>query len=266
MQPKWILRNKYKLMVFIVLLYVGVDIWQHKGQAMLLLPKNFPTHSIYAASPKINTGFINSDKHWKKAVNSKDILAGLNKEQSGFECDVYFHSDKNIFQVHHDWDKSTGLNLEDLLLQYQQKELSAGIWLDFKNLDDTNQNASLKQLILLRSKFNLQNKLLVESKRADLLNAFCDSGFFTSFYTPMFNPFKIDDADTNQWVDSLTSVLSHSKVNALSGYYFQYPLLKYYFPKYPVLIWSANDRFSLVNWMFQRKIAADKTVFIVLNP
>jgi len=263
---KWIFKNKYKLMVFIVGLYVVVDVLQHKGQTRLLFPKSFPAYKTAITFPENGSILNNTNKDWKKGVNTIERLNSLNVDQSGFECDVYFNIKKNIFEVYHDWNKSTRLALEELLSQYKKQKLTAGIWLDFKNLDDSNSVASLDYLIGLKNKFGLRQKILVESGRADLLTSFADSGFFTSYYTPMFNPYKINDAETKLWVDSISSVIKSSKLSALSGYYFQYPFLKFYFPDYPVLIWASNDRFSLVNWLFNRKILADKTVFISLSP
>ena len=263
---KWIFNNKYKLMAFIIGLYIVVDVVQHKGQTRVLFPKSFPTYKIDEKVPVNKNILINLNKNWKKGVNTIDKLNALSETQSGFECDVYFNISKNSFEVHHDWNKATGLGLEDLFNQYKKRNLSASIWLDFKNLNDSNAKQALTYLIQVKNKFGLQNKLLVESNRIDLLNNFADSGFFTSYYTPMFNPYKLEDEKIKWWVDSLTFVIKNSKVNALSGYYFQYPFLHHYFPQYPILIWSANDRFSLINWLYKRKINRDKSVFIALYP
>lgn len=252
-------------MVFIIGLYLLLDVLQHKGQTRVLFPLHFPAYNVNAGAPGNNT-LINTDKNWKKAVNTFDRLNMINNASSGFECDVYFNLQKNNFEVHHDPDKSTGTGLEELLTRYQQQNLTASIWFDFKNLADSNAAPALNKLIHLRSIFNLQNKLLVESSRADLLAAYADSGFFTSYYAPMFNPYKINDEEKKQWVDSIASAIKNSKVNALSGYYFQYPFLQHYFPDYKILTWSVTDNFSLVNWFFKRKIAADKAIYISLTP
>ncbi len=261
-----IAHNKYKLMAFIIGLYLVVDVLQHKGQARLLFSKNFPAHNIDAGIPQSKRTLLNTNKNWKKGINTKELMNALDADAAGFECDVYFDTAKNSFDVHHDEDKSIGLDLNILLELYEQKKLTSSIWLDLKNLNDANSKAVLFSLIQIRNKFNLQNKLLVESNRADLLTEFSDSGFYTSYYVPMFNPYQINNAELKFWTDSMSSVLKKAKVNALSGYYFQSSFLQHYFPEYPVLIWAANGRFSLVNYLFKRKINRNKTIFIALYP
>jgi len=230
------------------------------------LPDEFPVYTISSGHPGNKNILINENKEWVKAVNTKELMNKIRPNCSGLECDIYFDMEKKTFDVHHDPDGSTGLDLDGLLNEYSKRKLGASIWLDLKNLDDSNFNAALAVLIDLRNKYGLTNKLLVESNRADLLTAFSDSGFFTSYYTPMFNPYQVSDKEIKHWVDSLSTVISKSKVSALSGYYFQYPFLRQYFPNYPVLIWAANDRLSLINWLFKRKVAGTKEIFIALYP
>jgi hypothetical protein len=263
---KLIARNKYKLMVFIIGLYLLVDVLQHKGQARVLFPKKFPAYSTGAGLPKSSSTLINTNKHWKKGVNSKALMQDLNEATAGFECDIYFDTVTNIFHVQHDADKSTGTNLDDLLELYGQKKMNAGIWLDIKNLADANAKVILSSLIQLRNKYGLHNKLLTESGRADLLTAFSDSGFYTAYYTPLFNPYQITGQVMKYWADSISTVIKTAKINALSGYYFQYPFLQHYFPEYPVLIWADNAPFRLVNKLFKQEIAGNKSVYIALYP
>ncbi len=263
---KLIAQNKYKLMVFIIGLYLLVDVLQHKGQARVLLPKDFPALKTEVLLPKSKSILIIKDKNWTKGVNTKQRMNELKQAVTGFECDVYFDTITKSFDVHHDADKSIGYGLNDLLQLYQDNKLQASIWLDIKNLNDSNAVSVLYSLIQLRSKYNLQNKLLVESGRADLLTAFSDSNFFTSYYIPFFNPYKLNNQQTKFWADSIVSVIGKSKVNALSGYYFQCSFLHHYFPQYPVLTWVDNADFSIVNLLFQWKVNSDKSISIVLKP
>jgi hypothetical protein len=263
---KWIAQNKYKLMAFIIGLYLLVDVLQHKGQTRVLFPKDFTDAKQEALLPQSKSMLVNKDKNWKKGVNTKERMNELSVDDAGFECDVYFDTASVSFDVHHDPDKNMGYSLDDLLQLYQQKKMQASIWLDVKNLDDLNAGSVLQSLIELRNKYKLKNKILVESGRANLLTAFSDSGFFTAYYAPFFNQYKISRREMNLMADSIALVISKSKINALSGYYFQSIFLTHYFPKYPVLTWIDNSSFSLVNRLFQRKIIADKSIFIILKP
>ena len=263
---KWIAQNKYKLMAFIIGLYLLVDVLQHKGQTRVLFPKDFTEAKQVALMPQSKSLLTNKDKKWKKGVNTKGQMNELKAENAGFECDAYFDTALRSFDVHHDPDKSIGYSLDNLLQLYQQKKMQSSIWLDIKNLDDSNATSVLHSLIELRNKYKLQNKILVESGRASLLTAFSDSGFFTAYYAPFFNPYKMSKDKINLMADSMASVISKSKINALSGYYFQCIFLIHYFPQYPVLTWIDNADFSLVNFLFQRKINADKSIFISLKP
>ncbi len=258
--------NKYKIIAGLLGLYLVLDFLQHKGLVWVMIHKNFPDYKIHSGLPKNNNKLINTGKVWVKAVNTITRMNEIDKQSSGLECDVYFDTEKRIFDVHHDEDKSIGMNLDDLLKVYSNRGLQASIWLDFKNLDRGNANLSFSTLLSLRNKYRLREKVIVESSEAELLKPFSDSGFYTSYYTPFFNPYLAGDDLLKHWVDSLTQVVNRSSVNALSGYYFQYPFLHRYFPKYPLLIWSPNDRFSLVNWWFKHKVGADQAVFIALYP
>lgn len=253
-------------MVLIVGLYMFADVATHRGLTRVLFPKTFPAYNIDSIIPQNKNTLINSNKKWTKAVNTKELLDKIGPENSGMECDVYFNNEKNVFDIHHDPGKSTGFTLDKLLEEYSRKELKASIWIDLKNLDDSNAKHALTALSDLRNKFRLTDKILVESGRADLLGTFSDSGFYTSYYIPLFNPYLINEDETKQWVDRISAVIKHSKVSAISGYYFQYPFLHHYFPDYPILTWAADEPLSLVNWLFKKKASSAKEVFIILYP
>lgn len=262
---KWIVRNKYKLMALILGGYLLVDIMQHKGLTRVLLPKKFPLPTE-TELPRPHKRLINRGKEWAKAIDSKESLKNLPDNTAGFETDVYFNLNGNYFDVHHDRSVKTEFYLDSLLQLYQQRKLSASIWLDFKNLGDSNNREAFAELLRLRNKYQLTGKLLVESNRADLLAPFSDSGFYTAYYTSPFNPYTCDNDSIQRRVVAIRSILSQSRVDAITGYYYEYPFLAHYFPNYDVLIWMPNDRWSLVNWLFRRKVMADSAVFITLYP
>jgi hypothetical protein len=262
---KWIAQNKYKVMAFIVGLYLLVDVLQHKGLTRVLLPKKDP---VFTKNVKWQeTHFIiNKDKSWIKGVNSLETMNKINRNTGGIECDVYFDTLKKIFDVHHDTNNSTGLDLETLLMEYRRLDLQLSIWIDFKNLDNFTAVPALNKLSQLREKYGLQNKIIVESGQANLLNKYNEKEFYTSYYVPVFNPYLLDDRSLKSYTDSIAGAIRNSSANALSGYYFQYRFLAKNFPGYDILLWAPNDKFSLVNWLFKRKVATDKDAFIVLYP
>lgn len=253
-------------MVLIVGLYLFADVASHRGLTRVLFPKTFPAYNIDSSTPQNKNTLINLNKEWVKAVNTKELLEKISPASSGIECDVYFNDEKNVFEIHHDPGVATGFTLDKLLEVYRKKELQASIWVDFKNLDDSNAKQALTALSDLRNKFKLTNKILVESGRADLLGTFSDSGFYTSYYIPLFNPYLISEDETKQWVDRISAVIKRSKVSAISGYYFQYPFLHQYFPNYSILTWATDEPLSLVNWLFRQKVSSAREVFIILYP
>lgn len=259
-------QNKYKLMLLIIGLYLCADVWLHKGQVRVLFPGNFTGEIHTALEPQSKSLLINQDKHWKKGINTRKQINELDTATAGFECDVYFDSAAHTFHVHHDADKNAGFDLDDLLEIYQRRNLQASIWLDVKNLHEFNAGQALETLVAIRARYKLRNKLLVESGHAGLLSNFSDSGFFTAYYVPFFNPYQTDSEIMKQRANSIASVISKSKVNALSGYYFQCSFLNHFFPKYPVLTWVEHRPLSIVNYFFSRKMAANTAVFVELGP
>ena len=263
---KWIKLNKYKLIVLGIIVYLLADFVFHKGLVRVMIPQGFPGYKIDSTLPKNKNGLIITGKEWTKAINSLELMGKLDKGIPGWECDIYFDREKHYFDVHHEEGNSTGLNLDKLFQASFIKGMHASVWLDFKNLEEANAMESLTELDRLKDKYGMKDRIMVESSRADLLKPFSDAGYFTSFYVPLFNPYLIGNDAQKTWVDSLSRVIDISVVSAMSGYYFQYPFLHRFFPNYPILTWSPNDRFSLVNWLFKRKQATENQLFIALYP
>ena len=257
-------KNKYKLLLFVFALMIGLDMFLHKGLVRFLLPKTFGTYRIENVKPLNRDGFLNTNKNWSKAINTTELIQSITIDKSGIELDIYYDTIKGIFDVHHDPDKSVGQNFEDLLIIYKNKNLQASLWMDFKNLHENNIDKALQTLIQLRAKYNLQNKILVESSNPNLLKPFSDNQFFTSYYTPSFNPYTSSEEGNKIWFDSIATLLRKYPVHALSCYYFQKPFLHQYFPHFPILTWAPNDKWSFVNWIYKQKVNADSTTFITL--
>ena len=82
----------------------------------------------------------------------------------------------------------------------------------------------------------------------------------------MFNPYLANNQQIAEAQLLIENQLKLGKISALSGYYFQHSFLNQAFPNYPILIWQVNDKCSLVNWMYNKKVLKDSSIFISLLP
>lgn len=260
------LTNKYTLSFFILLFCVALDIVLHKGMSRVILPESFTEKRGPMHFATCEQSLLVANKKWIKGVNTVARLAQQEVFLAGFEVDVYFDTAKNHFLVYHDSAVISGLDLETILQKYQSRNMTASVWLDFKNLSVYNLSQSLKHVSVLRQRYALQNKMIIESSAAQLLQPFCDSGFYSSYYIPFFNPYQVDEKTLVSMIDSISLQLKQYRVSALSGYYFQYPVLKKYFPRFPVLTWTGNSSLSLVANSFNRSLLNDQNVKVVLFP
>lgn len=256
--------NKYTLSLYILLLCLGTDIMLHKGMSRVILPKLFTDKISPQKFHKCEQTLIVKGKKWVKAVNTLKRIEQVNADAAGFEMDVYFDTAKNYLAVYHDSSEQGYPKIEEILKVYKERKLSCSIWLDFKNLSAQNEKQSLNYMLLLREEYHLQNKLIVESALPKYLHSFCDSGFYTSYYTPFFNPYLLTEKQLIQAIDTIAFNLKKYPTAALSGYYFQYPFLKKFFPDYPLLTWSENSKFSLFSNIFNQMLLNDDRVKIVL--
>lgn len=257
--------NKYTLSVLILLAILGVDVILHKGISRVMLPETFTEKRKPSANkPACPSTLISSSKSWQKAVNSAQMALAIDTALGGIELDVYFDTSKTIFFVYHDSSNISDTKLETVLEASRNKEVS--VWLDFKNLNSSNVAPSLEHLNSIRQQFNLEDKMIVESSKAELLSAFCEQGFYTSYYTPFFNPYQEDEQTLLSFIDSITYATKKYKVNSLSGYYFQAPFLRKYFPNFPILTWTDQPSLSLVANVFNRQLLADEMIPVVLYP
>ncbi len=264
MKIKGFFTNKYFIGIIILLLVFFTDIIFHKGMTRVLIPNSFTEQRSAKDYHHCNTILINKEKRWLKAINTISLIQSIPKNTNGIEIDVYYDPKINSFYVYHDSINVSQTTIHQILNVYKERQMNASIWFDFKNLTEQNQEAALKTFLQIRSEFDLQNKMIIESSRIDLLKSFCDNEFFTSYYTPFFNPYQMTEQQLIEMVDSISTNLKNYPVNALSGYYFQYPFLKKYFPNYPILTWAEENNFSLISQIFNRTLMKEDHLFIVL--
>jgi hypothetical protein len=258
--------NKYTVSVLILLCLLLADVILHKGMSRVIIPSSFTDKIIPVSLPLCDQPLLQKNKHWIKAVDNIELMQKLPENTAGIECDVYFDIPKNHFEVYHDSTAPSTLDLDSLLVVYYSKKLDANIWLDFKNLSGENSIPSLNEITRLKNKYNLTKQFIVESSSPQFLKTFCDSGYFTSYYVPFFNPYQATENEIIQFADSVRSNLTKYPASAVSGYYFQYPVLKKFFPNYPILTWIDNASISVVSYVFKRQLENDESIKVILYP
>ncbi len=266
MTSKSILSNKYSFSILILILLVIIDVTLHKGFTRVIIPSEFTSQRNPMSLPACSNPLENSNKNWVKAINKPELIDAIKDGIGGIEIDVYFDSSNNRFYAYHDSSNISTVLLSDILSKKMEQLPRSAVWLDFKNLHAFNMHPSVAVLTMMRDSFNLKNKFVIESSDAASLNGFCQSGFFTSYYVPYNNPYQAEETETIQFIDSVAANIKKYPPSALSGYYFQYPLLKKFFPTFPLLIWSDNSSLSAIGYLFKSKVESDSAVRIILTP
>ena len=266
MKRKNYFKSKYFFGLAFIFILLFADILFHKGMIRVLIPDSFVKNVSPADFPHCNNTLIQTSKNWIKAIDNENAIKKLPVNTGGFEVDVYFDTTIHSFYVYHDSLGMSSLTIDHLLDIYKSRNLTSSVWFDFKNLNYYNHEKSLDAFIALRKKYGLENKIIIESSQINYLPPFCENGFFTSYYTPYFNPYELKKDDLKKIIDTISHNLKLYPVSALSGYYFQYHFLKKYYPDYPILTWAVKNNFSLVSVIFNGYLEKEKNLKIILYP
>ena len=258
--------NKYTVSVLILLCLFLADVILHKGMSRVIIPSSFTDKINPVNLPVCTQPLAQKDKHWIKGVDNIALMEKLPINTAGIECDVYFNREKNHFEVKKDAVAIAELGMDSLLTTYVLKKSNANIWFDIKNLDETNSIAALHEMGRLKNKYALHNKIIIGSGMPQSLQIFCDSGYYTSYTVPYFNPYQQEENELIKFARSIRDDLSKYPASALSGYYFQYPVLKKFFPNYPILTWADNNTISFVSYVFRRQLENDENIKVILSP
>jgi hypothetical protein len=161
---------------------------------------------------------------------------------AGFEIDLVFDSTTKTFDVNHPPAESVGLSLERLLASIENPE-DYYYWFDLKNLDSLNQNDAALRMQNIVLKYNLPDKVVVESPKIDALKSFIELQFRTAFYLPDLQNYS--EVDMRKAIDSLIPLINTVRPSALSQQFDAYSLLTQQFPNCDLLTWDL--RFDLEN-------------------
>lgn len=243
---------------------MAVDVILHKGMSRVMLPSSF-TDKIqpYNIQP-VHQPLKIDQKKWIKAMNSVSAMQEIDVAAPGIEFDLYLDTNAHTFFVYHDSANISKERLEQLLAVYKQRNLQSSIWFDLKNINTQNCTKAITLIQELNDSFSIMGKTILETSDGNCLTPLYNAGFYTSYYVPFFNPYEMKENDFVHMVDSVADVLKNHPACALSGYYFQYPALKKFFPSYPFLTWSDVSYSSIVSYTFNRTLQNDSMVKVIL--
>lgn len=223
----------------------------------LLLVFYFIFYQLNILDVSSDVFYDNSNKLWAHRILDPQKVNDLKEEFIGYEIDVFFNNDKNIFDVRHhgvtnDIDLVTFLNeIENLHL--------IKFWIDFKNLNSSNVESAIFTLDKIALEFDVKSNIIIESKNINLLSAFKAQGFFISYWLPSFHIFKSVFNILN-----IRDDLRKYKPNAISMPYSSVLFYSKKFPNYPLHCWT-NEMTSDLDKIKIKKLSKKNNVKIILT-
>lgn len=206
-----------------------------------------------------------SSKIWAHRVNSIEKFQETHGVYTGIELDLVYNSDNNKFDVNHPPAKSINLSLIDFL-KTKKDYSNFGIWLDFKNLNESNYQQSANKLDSIVKVLNINpESIIIESPKPSLLESFSSKNFKTSYYLPSnINDFKKDALlKQSQLINKLTST---NKIDFISSDIKDYAFMKKSFPNSKILTWITSNPPKIKNYYsLKRSIIHFKRNYSALN-
>lgn len=239
------------------------DLW--KANHSLLL-KNIEIEIVGTCSDTIDKGFeYPESKIWKHGVYSKHDAAKYENVFDGLEVDLIYSSAKDdifIGRVESDADKNA-LFTDWLSMLKNPRKMS--LWIDFKNLSTDNDSAALIRLNDIVGKYNIKDKVMVESQDVKALLKAKKEGFYVILWVDNLHYWR---HHTTEDSISICKTIRH-KINilqpdAISCEFTMYPLLCDTFPEQNIHFWDTPKDYTEENVKFTQKLCREKSVKVVL--
>jgi len=103
-----------------------------------------------------------------------------------FELDLMFRQqgDQGYFEIGHDEKEAEGRTFESYLALLQTYSIKK-IWMDVKNIDESNADAMLARLQYLDQTYGIKSIVIIESStQSSRFKDFSEAGYHTSYYLP----------------------------------------------------------------------------------
>jgi len=175
---------------------------------------------------------IGLDKIWPHRVNSLERLRYLYNDFAGFECDIRFNSNNHHCYIAHDSSELDSLIFDDYLnLADPDHKL---FWLDTKNLNAGNVDDFCRELDELDKRWQIRNRIIVESSDTAALNKIEAGGWLSSYYLPPIAASAQSEQDylnaTAAWINEHRSLISQEAS--------MHAFLSSHFPEKKQLAWD----------------------------
>jgi len=217
---------------------------EYYDSALSPLSTNYISISSSKKLPIIKTPTQNNidfnDKIWCHRVNGIPRLQEAKKHFNGFEIDVQYQKD-NWLDVNHPPTESIGLHLDKLITSTETPS-EYYYWLDMKNLDPSNSKKAALHLLVISTKVNCTQNIIVESACLECLQAFDSLGFKTAYYLPFLH--DMGEKDLYKSLIKIQKELEGFSPSVLSQERDGYALMQKHFPNCNFISWDLQTEVS----------------------
>lgn len=228
---------------------------------ILLILFRYPLLSAFQnyqlAQINCNTGNC-KEKIWAHRVNSIKRYNILENQFNGFETDIYYNEEKNIFEVVHPPvnDKYEILPLESFLSNVNLEE--SRFWFDGRGINSTNSVKALQVLNSIRDKFPGIKNCIIELYDTKAAKEFSGNGWIVSLNIP--EEFLMNDVAINKFKEEIEQI---ENISYFSQQAALVPKIKEHFPHKKIITWHLQFQ-SYFNLHALTELVNDNQIEIIL--
>lgn len=199
------------------------------------------------------------NRFWAHRINNpeqaKEVLAHCN----GIETDVFYVEEERQFKTGHD--KPSDLSLDDFFKNINNAHRYY-YWIDFKNLSEPIAAEAAAEMKRIVQKYHLEKKVIVESKKVDLLTHFHTQDIFTSYWVDN-KKIIMHLLARNKLAKKIKEQLEQYHPDVLSGSHRMNWFFQRHFKTYNIHLWSTSvSKKAVLNNIY--KISSFNNVKIIL--
>lgn len=224
------MKHSKKLTIFIILIIFVFYFYKKYEENQVNDYNNLKKQGVEVAAHRVN-------------IESK-LLELTKMGINNIEVDVHMQDKKLI--VGHEAENSVGQALEDYLDLIEKANPNyTFMWLDFKDLTEDNQDVIFEKLEALDKKFNLKNRVLIESRYVNALQVFNKNGWKTGYYL------KYDlGSQSDEYIKNVINDLHKTKTPAIT---FDCKHINFAYDKFKNVKLNNGNYISLNCWDLKQK-------------